>query len=272
MCACAPCLLSVGVPGPPCLNIQRITLLKHCTCIALINLIEAVQIVTSYVLHVRLRSLSAVIELVDPLPTNKKGRCLCCCLMTQGLCGRQSKPSRCSSQQDSHKSGAKRHPYVHVLALPKGAEHLSTPPWLRLYTSRLWADLPMQGQSLPLSLASTRLTMLLTASLNFSSSVKMGMLSPTTLSTRLSPIACSDIACQQSAVLPLLKREKQRICHSHQGVMSRPDLDLPVACSVTLGRADAVSCPLLIRDPSCCHCSTSCPSSSAQAACVPRLL
>ena len=130
----------------------------------------------------------------------------------------------------------------------------------------------MQGQSLPLSLASTRLTMLLTASLNFSSSVKMGMLSPTTLSTRLSPIACSDIVCQQSAVLPLLKREKQRICHSHQGVMSRPDLDLPVACSVTLGRADAVSCPLLIRDPSCCHCSTSCPSSSAQAACVPKLL
>ena len=42
----------------------------------------------------------------------------------------------------------------------------------------------------PVSLASTRLTMLLTASLNFSSSVKMGMLSLTTLSTRLSPTAC----------------------------------------------------------------------------------
>ena len=41
-----------------------------------------------------------------------------------------------------------------------------------------------------MSLASTRLTMLLTASLNFSSSVKMGMLSLTTLSTRLSPTAC----------------------------------------------------------------------------------
>ena len=41
-----------------------------------------------------------------------------------------------------------------------------------------------------MSLASTRLTMLLTASLNFSSSVRMGMLSLTTLSTRSSPNAC----------------------------------------------------------------------------------
>lgn len=64
------------------------------------------------------------------------------------------------------------------------------------------------GCGAPVSLASTRLTMLETASLNFSSSVKMGMLSDTTLSIRSSPTACRSAlvshhqSCTQALLVP----------------------------------------------------------------------
>ena len=71
-----------------------------------------------------------------------------------------------------------------------------------------------------MSLASTRLTMLLTASLNFSSSVKMGMLSLTTLSTRLSPTACR--ASKKLHALPPL--QQLRDWNEHRAVRGNEGL------------------------------------------------